>query len=333
MNNIELDKLDVEAGVAEARRLAQAALNDSPTGIGEMTAHLAQSTGKGLRSQLLVRAAMDEAGLAPYAASRAAAAVELLHMATLAHDDVIDEADTRRGRATINKKFGNRNAIICGDYLLSLSLSMLAEIEFENGDNPVFRSSMASRFAKAISFICQGEYGQHLNNGNVDLSVFSYLRVISGKTAALFYVSALMGAVLGGENETTAFALGNFGQRLGIAFQIADDCKDYEMDEATAQKPVGYDLRSGIVTLPLILAMRKNPCLREYAQAVIRNEKDAAALLAETRAVRGPQMAREVAGRFEEKAARVLAVAHERKRKSLLALLREALPAISPPTQ
>ena len=319
-------RLDIESAVKETHRLVQAVLNGPANGLGELTIYLAQSTGKGMRTRVLLSAAMDEDGLVPPSAAKAAAAVELLHMATLVHDDVIDGASTRRGRATLHQKFGNKNAILCGDYLLSISITMLASIEFGKGESLEAHAHLAMRFAKALASICQGEYTQHMHNGNVDLAIFTYLRVIAGKTAALFYISAFMGALLGGETEAKALALGNFGRYLGMVFQIVDDCKDYELNEADAQKPVGSDLRNGVVTLPLILAMRRNQTLRKQARTVMKDEADVALLLAEVRTAQGPELARNVARRFEKKAVRILTGLPSRKREALLSILYSVLP-------
>ena len=112
-----------------------------------------------------------------------------------------------------------------------------------------------------------------------------------------------------------------------MAFQIADDCRDYELSEEAAQKPVGSDLKNGVVTLPLILAMRKNPLLRSHAQAAMKNEANAALALAQVRAEQGPEMARKAARRFEKKAERILAGLPPRKREALFAILRSVLQA------
>ena len=318
------EKLNLETGIGESGRLVQSVLNSRAAcgGIGELAAYLSKSTGKGVRTRLLLSAAMDENSLVPRKAAFAAAAVELLHMATLVHDDVIDDADTRRGRATLHKEFGNRNAILCGDYLLSMSLTMLADMGI---DETLSRTPFVIRFAKTLASICQGEYSQHRHSGNVDLAVLTYLRVISGKTAALFYVSAFMGALIGEETEEAALALGNFGRQMGMVFQIADDCKDYELSEQAAQKPVGNDLRNGIVTLPLILAMRKNPGLRKHAAEAIKNQADINSLLCEVRGAQGPAMAREVAKRFEKKAARLVSALPACKQEALLSIIRSVM--------
>jgi len=320
-------KLGFDDALRETHQLVQSVLN-APVlgrGLGELTAYLALGTGKGMRTRVLICSAMDGEGLVPASAARAAAAVELLHMATLAHDDVIDNADTRRGRPTLHRNFGNKSAILCGDYLISMSITMLAGMVSGDGGLET-HAHLATRFAKALASICQGEYTQHLNGGNVDLTPLAYLRVITGKTAALFYVSALMGGLIGGEPEDRALTLGNFGRQLGMVFQIADDCKDYELSEADARKPVGSDLGNGVVTLPLILALRRNPELREQARAVMGSGADLDRLLARVRSAGGPGLAREVARRFEKRALRVLAGLPAHKREALLSILRSVLP-------
>ncbi|MCL2192371.1 MAG: polyprenyl synthetase family protein [Treponema sp.] len=325
------NKLDFEAGLQETHRLVQGALNSlalgqANKGLSELTAYLAQSAGKGIRTRVLLSSAMDEEGLVPANTAKAAAAVELLHTATLVHDDVIDSADTRRGRPTLHQNFGNKNAILCGDYLLSMSISMLASMVAKD-DRLEPHAHLVMRFSKALASICQGEYTQHLNGGNVDLAILTYLRIITGKTAALFYISAFIGGLLGGETEDKALALGNFGRQLGMMFQIIDDCKDYELSEVAAQKPVGSDLRNGVVTLPLILALRKNPSLRKQAQAVMKSDADITLLLAQVRTAQGPELARNVAKRFEKKALRILSGLSARKREALLSILRSVLPS------
>jgi len=317
--------INMDEGLLETRRLLDNDLNRARGGFGELTAYLAASSGKGVRTQVLLNAAMDEAGKVPKDAARAAAAVELLHMATLVHDDVIDDADIRRGKTTLHKKFGNKNAILCGDYLLSLSMTSLAGLEMQKTNSVGTHAFLAQRMAKVIAAICKGEFSQHLNAGNVDLQVFAYLRVIAGKTAALFYFSALMGGLIGGESEASILALGSFGRQLGMVFQIIDDCKDYEWSETAAQKPVGNDLKNGVVTLPLILAINKVPALREQALEVIKDNAAVAPVLAAVRAADGPGMARQMAQRYENVALKTLVDIAPNKRGALISLLRSVL--------
>ena len=316
---------DIDDGQQEANRLVNAAMTGIKGRMGELTAYLAKSTGKGIRTQVLLCAAMDDEGRVPKDSAKAAAAIELLHMATLIHDDVIDDADLRRGHPTLHKKFGNKGAVLCGDYLLSLSILTLAGMEVENNKIIGTYSYYTPKLAKALADVCQGEFDQHLHNGNIDLPVFTYLRIIAGKTAALFYFAAFLGGMIGGEDEANVLALGRFGRQLGMVFQIVDDCKDYEWSESKAQKPVGNDPKNGVITLPLIMALGKNPSLRKQAQEVIRDRAAVASLLAAVRGTNGAGMARELARRFQEKAVRSLEGVRVRKREELLSLLHSVL--------
>jgi len=316
---------DLDSGQQEASRLVNAAMTGIKGSMGELTAYLAKGTGKGIRTQVLLYAAMDEEGRVPKDSARAAAAVELLHMATLVHDDVIDDADLRRGHPTLHKKFGNKGAVLCGDYLLSLSILTLAGMEIEKNKIVGTYSNYSPKLAKALAAVCQGELDQHLHNGNIDLPVFTYLRIIAGKTAALFYFAAFLGGMIGGEDEANVLALGRFGRQLGMVFQIVDDCKDYEWSESKAQKPVGNDPKNGVITLPLILALGKNPSLRKQAQEVIRERAATVSFLAAVRSSDGSGMARELARRFEQKAVRALEGVRAYKREELLSLLRSVL--------
>ena len=126
--------------------------------------------------------ALDEEELIHRDAIRLAAAVELMHLATLVHDDVIDNADLRRGELSLQKKYGKRTAVICGDYLLCIALKMVSLIEDKD-------EYVKGRVPDYMSRVCLGELNQHINNGNFDLSVYRYLKIIAGKTAALFEAS------------------------------------------------------------------------------------------------------------------------------------------------
>jgi len=280
---------------------------------------------------VLLNAAMDGAGQIPDNAVKAGAAVELLHMATLVHDDVIDDSALRRGRETVQRKFGQKNAVICGDYLLCMSLSLLTRLETEALDEDDGRRrdapGIAARFSRALSAICLGEYTQGQNSGNMELSVPAYLRIISGKTAAMFSIAASLGALLGGGDERERRALGRYGHCLGMVFQIVDDCKDYEFSEAEATKPVGRDAASGIVTLPLILAMAKEPAVRALARETVGTGLPLPELLDAVRSAGGTEEARTFTRRYAEKARRALKAVEGEKRENLLDILDRTLAA------
>ncbi|MCL2343438.1 MAG: polyprenyl synthetase family protein [Firmicutes bacterium] len=314
--------------IGATNKLLSDTLTGVPSGLGEMTAHLALSAGKGVRARVLLNAAMAADGLISGNAVMAAAAIELLHMATLVHDDVIDDAALRRGKETVQQKFGRKNAVICGDYLLCMSLSLLTQMESEEAaDKRQDARDIAARFVRALSAICLGEYSQGKNSGNVELSIPAYLWIISGKTAAMFSIAAALGALLGGGDQAESRALGRYGHCLGMVFQIVDDCKDYEFSEAQATKPVGRDAASGVVTLPLILAMAKEPAVRALAREAVGTGAPLPELLEAVRAAGGTEEARNLTRRYAAMARRALKGVGGEKRENLLNILDRTLAA------
>jgi len=313
--------ISLDEAIKQTNRTISESLKRFSGGLEELTAYMERALGKGARMRLLLNAAMDNNGMIPLNAPKAAAAIEILHMATLVHDDIIDDTPIRRGIETVQKKFGKKNAVICGDYLLCISLSTLSGVISEGDRNTERFIPIISRFSNALMGICQGEYRQNLNNGNLEMNLFTYLRIISGKTAALFYISAYLGAILGGENEKNALSLGRFGQCLGIIFQIIDDCKDYELSEEEALKPVGNDIANGVITLPLIMALNKDPSLRDLALDTMKNMQTVPRLISEVRRLEGPDRAREIVKRYDTKARYALRNIADEKREKLLAIL------------
>jgi len=173
-----------------------------------------------------------------------------LHLATLVHDDVIDNAKTRRGAETLQKKFGKRTAVICGDYLFCLALKCIESI-------PNKREYADIDFVDYMGKVCLGELTQHVNNGNVDISVFTYLKIISGKTAALFEASFFGGIVFCDDEQKDFEKYKRLGHYIGMIFQLNDDCIDFEATQELAKKPVQSDFDQGVITLPLIYAFEK----------------------------------------------------------------------------
>ena len=292
-------------------------------GLSDLSSYAGSAAGKGVRMRLLLCAAMKPDTLVHGNATKAAAAVELLHLATLVHDDVIDDTPIRRGIDTVQRKFGKKNAVICGDYLLCMSLNALSGMEFDGDKDRL--APLVIRFSRVLSSICLGEYSQLQHSGDLDMNLPTYLRIIAGKTAALFYISAFLGAILGGEEEESARALGRFGQRMGIAFQIADDCKDYELSEVEARKPVGNDIAGGVITLPLIIALKREGALRDLAREAMGNGRVVPNLVAEVRRLGGADGAREILRHFDAKARLALRNITGTKREHLLAILDKAL--------
>ena len=233
-------------------------LSASPRIIREYTAHLTKSTGKYIRGVSLLTCAIDNDGVIHKDAIRFAAAIELIHLATLVHDDVIDNAELRRGELSLQKKYGKRTAVICGDYLLCAAL-MLA------GDTSNKEEYLKFDMPKHLSRVVLGELQQHINNANFDLSVHRYLKIISGKTAALFEAAFYAGAVLSETDQRIVRKYSNLGRYIGMIFQLTDDCMDFETTEHVAKKPVQSDYEQNVITLPLIHTFRTLSGFKEKA--------------------------------------------------------------------
>ncbi len=179
-----------------------------------------------------------------------AAVMEMFHMATLVHDDIIDEAKYRRGVETVQSKHGKNYAVYIGDYLFCLCFKILATTSsIERG---------IEVDTNVMSRICMGEIDQLNSRFKKDVSVKDYLKRVSGKTAELFSLSFYIGAAESLCDKRMCRLFWNIGHNIGMAFQIMDDILDYTSTDDVLGKPVGNDLREGIYTLPLILAMRNN---------------------------------------------------------------------------
>lgn len=171
-----------------------------------------------------------------------AVCVELLHSASLLHDDLIDDSDTRRGQETAFRKFGNVVSVMSGDFMLSRLLVLLAEMP----------PSLTRAFGLAASAVCEGEVLQFQVAAYADYSLANYLKIIYGKTAAVFELAARAPALLRSAEAHLAEALETYGREYGLAFQMQDDLLDLMGNEATIGKPVGGDLREGKATLPVL---------------------------------------------------------------------------------
>jgi len=192
----------------------------------------------------------------------AAGVVELIHLATLVHDDVLDDADLRRGTRTINCLYGNEAAVMLGDYLLSSAFLLCSTIK-----NPELNLLLG----RVTNTLCAGELVQLTNRNNIDLDVDSYYQIIHDKTASLIAASCEMGASLGGGDEFQISALKKFGGSIGTAFQIRDDLLDVLGEREIIGKPAGRDLEKGKLTLPIILMLSENTKLRPLVSKVMQN--------------------------------------------------------------
>src|SRR5437588_2072779 len=177
-------------------------------------------------------------------------AFEMVHLATLIHDDIVDNALTRRGNPTVNALWGNNIAILLGDYYFAKTAGLIADINDNRIDH---------LFSDTVATVCEGTIMEMMTAGRIDLTLESYYEKIKNKTACLIAGCCKGGAIVSHATEEEIALLYAYGLNLGIAFQIIDDVLDYTEDEATIGKPAGNDLRQGMVTLPLIYALQEQP--------------------------------------------------------------------------
>ena len=227
-------------------RVLRESLSSDVALIRQVAEYIIAGGGKRLRPALVVLAA-KACGYKGMEHHTVAAVIEMIHTATLLHDDVVDESSLRRGHATANAMFGNAASVLVGDFLYSRAFQLLVE-----GDN----MRVLQILSDATNVIAEGEVLQLMNSGNPDIGEATYLDVIRRKTAKLFEAAAQIGAVLGGADAASEQALARYGMKLGTAFQLIDDVLDSSGDLAAIGKNLGDDLAEGKPTLPLIRALQ-----------------------------------------------------------------------------
>jgi octaprenyl-diphosphate synthase len=226
--------------------------------ITEIGQYLQVSGGKRLRPALLLLSA-KMCGYEGHSAIRLGAVMELIHTATLIHDDVIDEAETRRGRPSTNSRWGNHTSVLAGDWLYMQAFNIaLAERNFKILDILIGLTQV----------MVEGELLQLSQLKRMEISEDDYLELVYRKTACLFSACLRLGALLGKVSEESELKLASYGTNLGLAFQVIDDLLDFTSSEETLGKPIGSDLREGKITLPLIYLLPK--CRAEEAQKIAR---------------------------------------------------------------
>jgi heptaprenyl diphosphate synthase len=216
--------------------------------LAEVARHLVLAGGKRLRPALAITAAgalRDQPASATNEVVRGAVAVELVHLGSLYHDDVMDEADTRRGVESVNARWGNLVAIVGGDFLLARASEIAAAL----GPEP------AQLLAATIAALCEGQVGELTRAFDVARSEETYLAAIASKTAALMSTSCRIGAMVAGLERSTVDTVTEYGRLVGMAFQIVDDILDVVATDEQLGKPAGNDLVEGVYTLPVIRAL------------------------------------------------------------------------------
>ncbi len=232
-------------------------LDSSVALVNTVAAHILNSGGKRIRPLLLLLSARL-CGYTGRDHHQLGSLVEFIHTATLLHDDVVDDADIRRGQRTARKIWGNQISILVGDYLYSKAICQIVDFRSQ-GINEVL--------AEACKKMAEGEVLQLYYNGNPAMPEPEYLKVVEHKTAGLIAASCRMGAILADATEAQQDALFRFGQYLGMAFQVADDTLDYTANGERLGKTLGQDLRQGKATLPLLHLLRH--CSEQDRQMII----------------------------------------------------------------
>ncbi|MEP6778167.1 MAG: polyprenyl synthetase family protein [Chthoniobacterales bacterium] len=198
--------------------------------------------------------------------------VELIHIATLVHDDIVDEAERRRSQPTVNARWGNSLSVLLGDCLFAQALNLST-----NFDN----SEVSRAIARAARDVCSGEIIQTQRRFDLHLGIDDYLRIIEMKTGSLFAVAAELGAIINGSDAQTARVLKDYGRKIGSAYQIYDDCLDIAGNETKIGKTLGTDLRKGKLTLPVLTLLGSAPTIERerYCGYILNGKSDAVAKL------------------------------------------------------
>jgi octaprenyl-diphosphate synthase len=271
---------------------------DAVTAIGQ---YLQSAGGKRLRPALLLLSSklVGESGST---AIQLGAVVEMIHAATLVHDDVIDAAQTRRGRPSTNVKWGNHTCVLAGDWLYMQAFQIaLRERNFQFLDLLIGLTQM----------MVEGELLQLEHIGHIDISEADCMELVDRKTACLFSVCARLGALASNADPQTQEKLGEYAWNLGMAFQLVDDVLDFTAREKTLGKPVGGDLREGKVTLPLVYALEcATPAERHLVETILLqrtyDEVPFARILSLLEKYRGIERVRERAQTFTDKARQII---------------------------
>jgi heptaprenyl diphosphate synthase len=306
--------MDYDKAFEMVRTESAGIIGRAPGLIRGYTSYLTEAQGKMMRAAATLACSMNEENMIPRDAVIFASAVETLHLATLIHDDIMDDADVRRGIVTLQKKSGKRTAVICGDYLLAAAIRQLSRAE-ENDRYKKFD------FSKYVERVALGELRQNINNRNYRLDVFRYLAIIDGKTAALFEGAYHAGALAGGESVERIKLFRKLGRYTGIIFQLTDDCIDYEVTENKAGKPVQSDFENGVITMPFIHALKENPSLAQEAEnGTLTKEK----VLSEVEKHGGVSFTHKMAKGYYDKCCKIIEeLSLQGKRKEVLAGLLE----------
>lgn len=250
----------IKSDLAELEIALQEAVSAPEKIITEIGTHLVASGGKRLRPAIYFLAARCGGSFSLQEAMPLGVALEMMHMASLVHDDVIDSADTRRGSATANAKWGNQISILAGDYLFAKAFALVAENNYSK--------RVDRQLARLICDLSSGELIQNKEIYHASCDVDEYFERIAKKTANFIAIACQLGGDVAKLPESQIQALYDFGYNVGMAFQLTDDLLDLTSDDKTLGKPAGNDILQGIVTLPAIRALEVSPDRDELRRIV-----------------------------------------------------------------
>ncbi len=239
LTSMDYDRDRIEAAMHDAVVTPDRYLN-------EIASHLIVAGGKRLRPVLAVAASQVLGGTASHDVVRGGVACELVHLGSLYHDDVMDEADTRRGVETVNAKWGNLQAILAGDFLLARASEIAASLGTE----------VAGLLARTIGWLCEGQIEELRHTYDTSRTEPSYFASIHGKTASLYGTAARIGGIVAGHDRVVIDALTDYGNAYGTVFQIVDDILDVTATHEQLGKPAGHDMVEGVYTLPVLRTLR-----------------------------------------------------------------------------
>lgn len=309
----------IEGNIEEFNDFVRSSFSETKgTLVGEMLEYILTSRGKGLRPIVVMLAAGATSATGNFGKRTMVAAllVEMIHVASLVHDDVIDESNLRRGRASVNARWQSKNAVLIGDYILARNMSIgLQSAQYD----------ILTHVIGAMSTLCEGEILQSDHASKLDTSREHYLDIIYKKTASLFSVCGSVGAMSVSASGEKIDAMRTFGKMFGMAFQIVDDILDYEPNNNTG-KPAANDLRERKITLPLIEVLERvseeeKAEIMRHLPLCAESEESVAYVQSKVEEYKGVELAKATVQAYLQRAMSALAVCEESEyRDALLAL-------------
>lgn len=295
---ISVAKLNMNSEIKKIEKQLEQSIKSNDSVLEAASYHLFSSGGKRVRPAFVILSSQFGKSMNDDV-YRVAVALELIHMATLVHDDVIDKSDKRRGRLTIAKKWDQHTAILTGNFLLARGLEHISNIEANH---------VHSVISSAIVEVCRGELYQFQDQFNSAQTITNYLRRINRKTALLIQLSTEVGAITSGADAKTVHNLKMIGHYIGMSFQIVDDILDFTSTEKKLGKPVGSDLMNGHLTLPVLLEMRQNESFKKQIEQLNPNSSRESfeSCIRQIQNSESIQQSQEISDRYLEKALRLI---------------------------